>query len=130
MAEPRAGPLGQVRRAAGGGSRRRTTCRSSVDAGDGAELESWSLTCAGKGDRLPSGRRGGLRPPGWAWTTRSRPLPDDVACTEQYGGPQTAHVAGRWGGEPVDIELSRVDGCRISQWDALVPVVPRRGVIS
>ena len=47
-----------------------------------------------------------------------------MACTEQYGGPQTAHVVGRWSGEPVDLELSRVDGCRISQWDALVPLVP------
>ena len=52
------------------------------------------------------------------------PLPDDVACTEQYGGPETAHVTGRWGGEPVDLELSRTDGCRIAQWDCLGPLLP------
>ena len=52
------------------------------------------------------------------------PLAEDLACTQQYGGPETAHVIGRWGGEPVELELSRVDGCRIAQWDSLVPVVP------
>ena len=52
------------------------------------------------------------------------PLPTDVVCTEQFGGPQTAHVLGRWNGEPVDLELSRTDGCRISQWDALGPLLP------
>ena len=52
------------------------------------------------------------------------PLPADVVCTEQFGGPQTAHVLGRWNGEPVDLELSRTDGCRISQWDALAPLLP------
>ena len=48
----------------------------------------------------------------------------DVVCTEQYGGPQTAHVIGRWSGEEVDLELSRSDGCRIAQWDALGPFLP------
>ena len=52
------------------------------------------------------------------------PLGADVVCTEQFGGPQTARVTGRWDGRPVDLELSRSDGCRIAQWDALVPLVP------
>jgi hypothetical protein len=33
-------------------------------------------------------------------------------------------VLGLWNGEDVDLELSRTDGCRISQWDGLVPLVP------
>ena len=52
------------------------------------------------------------------------PLPDDVMCTEQYGGPQTAHITGRWRAEAVDLQLSRIDGCRIAQWDALGPLLP------
>ena len=48
-----------------------------------------------------------------------RPVPDDALCTQQYGGPQTATVRGTYRGQPVDLALSRVDGCRISQWDAL-----------
>jgi hypothetical protein len=47
------------------------------------------------------------------------PLPADVACTEIYGGPQSAHITGRWDGEAVDLEVTRVDGCRIAQWDSL-----------
>ena len=52
------------------------------------------------------------------------PLAEDVMCTEQYGGPQTARVTGEWDGEPVDPELSRTDGCAIAQWDALGPLLP------
>ena len=48
--------------------------------------------------------------------------PGGTVCTEQFGGPQTARVIGCWDGEPVDIELSRSDGCRIAQWDALGPL--------
>jgi hypothetical protein len=52
------------------------------------------------------------------------PLPSGVACTEQFGGAQTAHVSGVWDGDPVDLELSRSDGCRIAQWDGLGPLLP------
>jgi hypothetical protein len=33
-------------------------------------------------------------------------------------------VTGRWAGEPVDLQLSRTDGCRISQWDRLGALLP------
>ena len=46
-------------------------------------------------------------------------LPADTICTQLFGGPQTAQVTGRWAGEPVDLQLSRTDGCRIAQWDRL-----------
>jgi hypothetical protein len=52
------------------------------------------------------------------------PIPDDMVCTQQYGGPQTASVTGRWAGRPVDLALSRVDGCTIAQWDGLGPLLP------
>jgi hypothetical protein len=93
------------------------------DPGDGTESSVWTLTC---GEPVE-----GTHPEVAAVCAHLRtlehpfaPLPPDVICTEQYGGPQTAHVLGRWDGQPVDLELSRVDGCRISQWDALVPLVP------
>jgi hypothetical protein len=110
--------------AAGGGiSRAENDLVVEYDAGDGSPLESWSLTCVGSvSGTHPDAENAcahlaDLDDP-------FAPLPADVACTEQYGGPQSAHVTGLWGGEPVDIELSRVDGCRISQWDALVPLLP------
>ena len=93
------------------------------DPGDGTEPSTWTLSCLEPVT--------GSHPDADAACAHLRtledpfaPLPDDVACTEQFGGPQTAHVLGRWDGQPVDLELSRVDGCRISQWDALVPLVP------
>ena len=52
------------------------------------------------------------------------PIPADQMCTQIYGGPQTAHVTGRWKGAAVDLRLSRVDGCRIEQWNSLGPLLP------
>ncbi len=53
------------------------------------------------------------------------PLPDDIVCTQIYGGPQTATITGTYRGERVRLELSRTDGCRIAQWDGLGAVLPR-----
>lgn len=51
----------------------------------------------------------------------------DAACTQQYGGPETARVQGTWQGRPVDATFSRTDGCQISRWNSLVPVLPANG---
>lgn len=51
-------------------------------------------------------------------------MPADAICSQVYGGPQTARVSGRWRGEPVDLALSRTDGCRIAQWDRFGPLLP------
>jgi hypothetical protein len=94
-----------------------------IDRGDGGPVERYTLTCVGfvEGD-LPDAEAAcahldGLEEP-------FAPLPADAVCTQQYGGPQTAHVTGLWRGEPVDLELSRTNGCRISQWDRLGPLLP------
>ena len=52
------------------------------------------------------------------------PLPEDRICTEQYGGDQTARLTGTFRGAQVDLALSRVDGCRIAQWDGFGAVLP------
>ena len=109
--------------AAGGISQTQNDLAIEADAGDGSAPQSWTLVCAGTAE--------GTHPDADAACTHLQgmddpfaPLPEDVACTEQFGGPQTAHVAGLWGGEPVDVQLSRVDGCRISQWDSLGALLP------
>ena len=110
--------------AAGGGiSQADNDLQVEYDPGDGTEPESWTLTCVGVVE--------GSHPDAEAACEQLKamedpfaPLPADVVCTEQFGGPQTAHVLGRWNGEPIDLELSRTDGCRISQWDALAPLLP------
>jgi hypothetical protein len=59
---------------------------------------------------------------------RFAPVPDDAICTMQYGGPATAHITGTWNGRPVDATYDRTNGCEISRWDKLVPVLPEAGV--
>lgn len=54
-------------------------------------------------------------------------VPQDTACTEIYGGPQTATVTGTFRGEPVDAQFSRTDGCQISRWDAHAVLLVERG---
>jgi hypothetical protein len=97
--------------------------RIEVDLADGTSPQAWTLTCVGfvEGSH-PRAEEACAHLDGM--TDPFAPLPADVMCTEQYGGPQTAHITGRWRGEPVDLDLSRVDGCRISQWDAFGPVLP------
>ncbi|QNP64127.1 SSI family serine proteinase inhibitor [Streptomyces genisteinicus] len=52
------------------------------------------------------------------------PVPEGQMCTQQFGGPATARVTGTWRGRPVDAVFDRSDGCEISRWQALEPVLP------
>jgi hypothetical protein len=47
------------------------------------------------------------------------------ACTQIFGGPERARVTGRIGSRRIDRRLSRTDGCRIADYDRVVPLVPR-----
>jgi hypothetical protein len=40
-------------------------------------------------------------------------------CPELYGGPQRATVTGTVDGRPVDVEVTRSDGCGVAFWTAL-----------
>jgi hypothetical protein len=94
-----------------------------LDRGDGSPAQRWTIVCgdAVQGDHPDAAAAcahlAGVDDP-------FAPVPADALCTQVYGGPQTAHVTGRWRGEPVDLRLSRVDGCRIAQWDRLGPLLP------
>ena len=94
-----------------------------LDRGDGSPVQRYTLSCADpvEGD-LPDAEAACAHLRGLA--DPFAPLAPDAMCTEQYGGPQTARVTGRWGDGDVDLALSRTDGCRISQWDRLGPLLP------
>jgi len=49
---------------------------------------------------------------------RLRPDPDEV-CTQVYGGPERLTVTGTVDGEPVRVEVTRVNGCQIARYDLL-----------
>jgi hypothetical protein len=56
------------------------------------------------------------------------PTPRMTACTQQYGGPETARVTGTLRGEPIDARFSREQGCEIARWDSVVAVLDRNPI--
>ena len=52
------------------------------------------------------------------------PTPKDTVCTDQYGGPQQAIVAGTFEGRKLWIALTARNGCEISRWNRLAFLVP------
>jgi hypothetical protein len=59
------------------------------------------------------------------------PVPQGQLCTEIYGGPQVARVAGTVAGKRVWATFTRVNGCQISRWSKLSPwLLPPGGVTS
>ncbi|UYQ63195.1 SSI family serine proteinase inhibitor [Streptomyces peucetius] len=52
------------------------------------------------------------------------PVPTERMCTQQSGGPATARVTGTWQGRHVDATFNRSNGCEISRWQTLEPVLP------
>ncbi|MFF3126097.1 SSI family serine proteinase inhibitor [Streptomyces sp. NPDC057908] len=52
------------------------------------------------------------------------PVPGDAMCTQQFGGPATARVTGTWRGRSIDTAFERTNGCAISRWNGLRPVLP------
>lgn len=95
------------------------------ETGEG-ETRTWTLTCAPAGGDHPDPEaacealaRGGL--------DAFEPTPRDVACTEQWGGPQRATVTGTVDGTRVDAEFSRINGCEISRWETLAPLLGSTG---
>jgi hypothetical protein len=48
------------------------------------------------------------------------------ACTEIFGGPERARVAGTIGGRRVNRAFSRTDGCKIADWRRAMPLLPAR----
>jgi hypothetical protein len=55
------------------------------------------------------------------------PVPKGRACTQVYGGDQTARVTGTWRGQPVDSRFSLTNGCEISRWTSLAGLLPPSG---
>ncbi len=51
------------------------------------------------------------------------------ACTQQYGGPEQAHMTGTLEGRPVDVTVKRSDGCGIAAYDALFAALGREPIL-
>jgi hypothetical protein len=51
------------------------------------------------------------------------PVSPDTPCTKIYGGPDVVTLAGTIGGEQVDAELTREDGCEIERFGSFEPLL-------
>lgn len=90
-----------------------------VDAtGEGA-VTTFTLTCEPAGGDHPDADAACAAIAAAGGPAAFEPTPRDVACTEQWGGPQTATVEGTVDGETIRADFSRTNGCEISRWDAL-----------
>ncbi|WP_155848632.1 serine protease inhibitor [Arthrobacter sp. 35W] len=49
--------------------------------------------------------------------------PDTTMCTMQYAGPATASITGTFHGASVNASFGQTDGCKISAWNQLAPVL-------
>ncbi|MFD7257296.1 SSI family serine proteinase inhibitor [Streptomyces sp. NPDC059874] len=52
------------------------------------------------------------------------PVSKRQICSMKYGGPATARITGTWQGHKVDATFRRTDGCEISRWAELEPLLP------
>jgi len=97
----------------------------SVDDGSGG-VTTYSLSCepAGGDHPDPAAACAALAVAG---AEAFGPPDPNQACTEIYGGPQTATVTGTLAGAPVNSTFSRQNGCEIARWDALTAVFANFG---
>lgn len=87
-----------------------------------APKTTYTLTCAPTGGTLPHRtgacrRLAGLNAP-FAQT------PQNVACSQIYGGPQVALVTGRFRGRSVRVSFNRRNGCEIDRWNRVAFLFP------
>ena len=83
--------------------------------GGGGTAKHRTLRCAPAGGTLPHATEACRRLAGLA--NPFAPVPKDAVCTQIYGGPQTARVAGRFRGRFVWVRFTRRNGCEIARWN-------------
>nr|WP_269329894.1 SSI family serine proteinase inhibitor [Kineosporia babensis] len=95
----------------------------SIEVTDG-ESTTWQLSCDPAGGDHPDAKAAcaALAEHGAKALPATGP---DTVCTQIFGGEQTAVVTGSWQGRAVEATFSRQDGCEISRWDALAPLLPK-----
>jgi hypothetical protein len=75
------------------------------------------LTCDDPRDSIACGAAAGVSEADLA------PAPKNVACTQIFGGPETATITGTLRGNAVDASFSRTNGCEVSRWQHVQPLL-------
>jgi Subtilisin inhibitor-like len=84
----------------------------------------WTLRCDPVAGTLPT-RGAACARLARLGSTAFAAVPQGAACSQEYGGPEDAVVAGRLEGRRVWARFRRRNGCEIARWkrhDALFPV--------
>jgi hypothetical protein len=93
-----------------------------VSPGDGGASKRWTLTCLPAGGSLPNAPAACRKLAGLArWYA---PIPAGTACTQVFGGPQTARVTGTYRGRRLWVTFQRRNGCEINRWARVAFLFP------
>ena len=98
-----------------------TSLEISVTPGGEAPTKIWTLRCP-DGGTLPDAAEACRKLE--SLDDPFAPVPEDVACTQIYGGPQEADVRGTFRGRPVEAHFDRGNGCEIERWDKVQFLFP------
>jgi hypothetical protein len=77
----------------------------------------WTLRCEPTGGTLP--KRAAACQKLDAMKNPFAPLPKDLQCTDIFGGPEQALIAGTHNGRRVWVVLGQRNGCEIARWKKL-----------
>ncbi|MGI8333558.1 SSI family serine proteinase inhibitor [Actinomadura scrupuli] len=90
-----------------------------------AAVKTWTLTCDPVGGDHPNAKLAcaELDKAAAAGKDPFAPTPKGQSCTMIYGGPDTSTVTGTWQGKKIDARFSRKDGCQVTRWTALAPLL-------
>ena len=89
-----------------------------VVADEGADPQTYELKCDPPGGDHPQPAQA-CKALDAAGAKVFEPVAKDQACTQLYGGPQTATVKGTYKGDDIDAEFARTNGCEIDRWEQL-----------
>ena len=101
---------------ASSGSSKLADLTITVDHGSGA-AKTLELTCDAPTDSDVCGAAAGVSAADLA------PTPGNTACTQLFGGPETATIKGTIRGDAVNASFSRSDGCEIERWAKVEPLL-------
>jgi Subtilisin inhibitor-like len=96
-----------------------------INNGSG-QTKTWRLTCDPPGGTHPN-PTAACRSLEMNGAAALPPVAKDKACTQIYGGPETATITGTWQGERVISRFARNDGCQINRWKLMEGLLPRGG---
>ena len=88
-----------------------------ADGEGGNPPKTMQLTCKEPTDSQACGAAAGISAADLA------PTEPGTACTQVYGGPETATIKGTIRGDEVDASFSRSDGCEIERWAKVEPLL-------